>query len=85
MSNIPDATENARLDALTAYCATILAGLSGDRLEAAVSGHARRLGRSDSALRQSALEFTHPDDLVETLVTRGYSLASVGVESIKLG
>lgn len=84
MSNLIDAAENKRLDAVTAYTSTVLGALSGDRLECAVLGHAKRRGRDDAALRASVLENTHPDDLLETLITRGYTLASVGIESIQL-
>ena len=84
MSNLINETENKRLDDITAYTSTVLSQLSGDKLEAALMGHAKRRGRSDSAFRAAALECTHPDDLLETLITRGYTLASVGIESINL-
>jgi hypothetical protein len=82
MSNIPTATENARLDDLTAYVSTILNQLAGDELESALAGVCKRYGRSDGAFRTAALDNTHPDDLVAELVLRGYTLARFGITSI---
>ena len=84
MSNLIDATESRRLDLVTAYTSTVLGHLDGDMLELALAGTVKRGIRSDAALRQHALEQTHPDDLLTTLITRGHNLASVGIESIQI-
>ena len=76
------AAENTRLDALTAYCATILAHLTGEALDAALVGEAKRYGQTDASFRTRALENTHPDDLVTCLATKGLTLAKFGIDSI---
>lgn len=80
MTNLIDATENARLDALTSYNSTILNHLTGEDLDKV----AKRRGMRDSVLRAHVLEYTHPDDLFATLVGLGYSLASFGIDSVSL-
>ena len=77
-----NAAENTRLDALTAYCATILAHLTREALDAALAGEAKRYGQTDASFRTRALENTHPDDLVSCLVSKGLTLAKFGIESI---
>lgn len=84
MSNIPTETENVRLEILTVYNTAILARCHGSELDASLRGEVSRRGRSDSAFRQHALSFTHPDDLVTALARNGFSLASVGIEAISL-
>jgi hypothetical protein len=74
--------EDRRLDELTAYNRAILERLSGDDLERALAGEARRRGRSDRDLREDALRSVHPDDLVAALARAGLSLQSVGLSSV---
>lgn len=76
--------ESTRLDALTAYNATILAHLSGNGLDAVLGGEIKRRGRLDAAYRTAALEGVHPDDLVAAIAASGMSLAAFGIESITL-
>lgn len=83
-TNIPTAAESERLDALTAYCSTILGHVSGERLDNVLGGEFKRRGRNDAEYRRSALENTHPDDLVAAIAAAGLSLAAVGIESIQL-
>jgi hypothetical protein len=82
-TNIPTLTESKRLDDLTAYNSTILGHLTGDKLDA-LTLTKRWPGRSDEAMREHILNHIHPDDLAEVLITRGYSLASFGIEAITL-
>ncbi len=82
MSNMITATESARLDALTAYNSTVLNGLRGEALDSALT--AKRRGRSDSDFRSHVLNGTHPDDLASELVSKGHTLASLGIQSVSL-
>jgi hypothetical protein len=74
--------ENARLDDLNRYIGAILSRLSGDELDLALAGEVARRGRGDAAFRDQAIQHTHPDDLVATLVRNGYHLAKVGLSSV---
>lgn len=83
MTNLIDATENTRLDDLTAYNSTLLNAMSGDELTAVGAAvGAKRLGRADTLFRDYLLNNTHPDDLVQALASRGKNLAALGVTSI---
>lgn len=77
--------ESARIDDLTTYVEAILGRLHGEELDSALAGEVRRAGRGDVAFRAAAVSNTHPDDLVAALVKNGYSLSSVGLESVKRG
>lgn len=77
-------TEVRRLDDLIAYNSTILAHMSGPDLDRALRGEVPRRNRTDASMRRIALETMHPDDLAMALVSNGFTLASVGIESIAL-
>jgi hypothetical protein len=78
--------EIRRQDDLTAYNATILGHLTSNRLDLALAGivsrRAGRIQRTDSEMRRRALNTEHPDDLAFAIVTAGFTLASLGIESI---
>lgn len=82
-SGLIDASESKRLDDLTAYNSTILNHIHGDELTAALLGEVKRYGKSDADLRAYALDNVHPDDLFAALVSKGYTLAKLGISQVQ--
>ena len=66
-----DSAESARMDRITARCATILECRHGNELDTALAGYAKRYGKSDADFRTYALSYIHPADLAECLNLEG--------------